>query len=373
MLQGYFWGAHQFGWYKVLAANAQAIKDAPFDYVWFPPPTRGVVPEGYMPTEWYDLNSRYGTVDELKTAISSLRPTRAIADIVVNHRCGAHTAGPDFENPRFPDNAAAVVSDDECGLGTGRPDSGEGTRDYGRDLDHTNPDVQAVIIEWLRWLKKDIGYAGWRYDMVKGYGAEFVGKYNDATQPELSVGEYYDGDGEKVARWIGATGGRSMAFDFPTRGRLKEALAKHEFGGLKTKEGKPAGVIGAKPGMSVTFIENHDTEPVRGNGEAFPSDSVMPGYAYILTHPGIPCVFWRHYFDCGEVQKEKIRKLIEVRKRNHLNSRSTVDIKAADGMKYAAQIDGKVAVKIGPGPWSPGDGWHVVVDGNDFAVWERRQ
>jgi hypothetical protein len=53
--------------------------------------------------------------------------------------------------------------------------------------------------------------------------------------------------------------------------------------------------------MSVTFIENHDTEPVRdGGNKRFPDDKVMQGYVYILTHPGIPCVFWRHFFDQGE-------------------------------------------------------------------------
>ena len=28
----------------------------------------------------------------------------------------------------------------------------------------------------------------------------------------------------------------------------------------------------------------------------FPSKHVMLGYAYILTHPGIPCLFWEHHF-----------------------------------------------------------------------------
>ena len=29
----------------------------------------------------------------------------------------------------------------------------------------------------------------------------------------------------------------------------------------------------------------------------FPSEHVMLGYAYILTHPGVPCILWEHYFD----------------------------------------------------------------------------
>jgi alpha-amylase len=61
-----------------------------------------------------------------------------------------------------------------------------------------------------------------------------------------------------------------------------------------------------------------------------------------------------------------------VRKDAGLTCRSVVDIKAADGERYAAIIDGKVAMKIGPGAWDPGAGWEVKVDGNDFAVWRRQ-
>jgi alpha-amylase len=122
--------------------------------------------------------------------------------------------------------------------------------------------------------------------------------------------------------------------------------------------------------MSVTFVDNHDSEPMR-NREPFPADKVLQGYAYVLTHPGVPCVFWRHYFDWGEPQKQKLNTMIGIRKQSGINSRSVVNIVAADGQKYAAIIDGKVAMKIGPGSWSPGAGWHVAADGNDFAVWLR--
>ena len=53
--------------------------------------------------------------------------------------------------------------------------------------------------------------------------------------------------------------------------------------------GKAAGMIGWMPEKAVTFIDNHDT----GSTQAlwpFPSDKVMQGYAYILTHPGVPCI-----------------------------------------------------------------------------------
>lgn len=45
--------------------------------------------------------------------------------------------------------------------------------------------------------------------------------------------------------------------------------------------------------QAITFVDNHSTgsEPRHW---PFPDWGVMLGYAYILTHPGTPCVFWDH-------------------------------------------------------------------------------
>jgi alpha-amylase len=377
MLQGFHWTSQdvqQNGkpWYQIMTENAGVIKDAGFTCVWFPPPSKTADSEGYLPNQWYELDARYGTKAQLVAAVKALRPARALADIVVNHRTGTATAGADFTKPAFADNAAGVVREDECACGRGNADTGEGNN-AGRDLDHTNGSVRAEIQKWQAFLKQEIGFAGWRYDQVKGYGGSFVGDYNDASQPYLSVGEYLDGDRQKVVNWVDATRGRSMAFDFPTRFRLFDALTQNNFGVLKTVDGKPTGTLGWWPAMSVTFVENHDFEEVRRGlyGPPFPRDKVLQAYAYILTHPGVPCVFWRHFFDAGDAQKQKLKTLIQIRKRNRINSRSVVDIRVADNGRYAAIVDGKVAVKIGPADWSPGAGWRVAADGEQFAVWER--
>jgi alpha-amylase len=390
MLQGFHWTSYNPAsngnrrWYRIIAENAKVIRRAGFDYVWFPPPSRSAAGDNsYLPTEWYTLENGYGNRSELKRAVASLKPVKAICDIVINHRCGTATAGADFTNPSFgndEENRAAVVGNDDCNCGMGQPE--ERHRDgspcesnsAGRDLDHTNPRVRSKVIDYLRKLKKEIGFAGWRYDQVKGYNGHYIGQYNDASAPTLSVGEYWDGNTQKVAGWIDETGGRSMAFDFPTRDALAGALSNRDYGRLKTIAGKPPGLIGLWPEMSVTFIENHDTEPVRdGGSRRFPDEGIMQGYVYILTHPGIPCVFWRHFFDQGEAQKTQITKLIEIRRKAGITSRSGVFIEPNTEGKYAAIIDDKVAMKIGPAPWSPGDGWQLELSGTDYAVWTRKR
>jgi alpha-amylase len=184
MLQGFHWtsqDAQQNGkpWYQILSENAAVIKEAGFTCVWFPPSSKTADQEGYLPNEWYQLDSRYGTKAQLVSAINALRPVRALADIVVNHRTGTATAEADFTNPAFSNNPLAVVKGDECNCGKGNADTGE-PNDAGRDLDHKNGSVQKEISKFQTFLKNDIGFAGWRYDQVKGYDGSFVRLYNDA-------------------------------------------------------------------------------------------------------------------------------------------------------------------------------------------------
>ncbi len=367
-------------WYQIIQENAPHIKEAGFTLVWFPPPSDSLAPEGYIPRRWNVLNSAFGSESELRAAIQSVSPLAVLGDVILNHRVGAATAGADFEDPPFPDNRAAITRDDDSGLGTGNPDTGEHYA-AGRDLDHTNPGVRATIKNYLNRLK-EVGFQGWRYDLVKGYHGRFVAEYNDATNPVFSVGEYYDGDRQKVTSWIDTAGGKSTAFDFPTRYRLYEACVSDDFSGLRTwHNGRsgPSGLIGMWPSRAVTFLDNHDTEARRDDEHRrhndgtrhFPGATVGMGYAYLLTHPGVPCVFWPHLFDWGNATTHLIERLIRVRRVLDIHARSGVDIKEARRGLYAAIIDGKVAVKLGSQGWSPGHGWHLAADGERFAVWGR--
>jgi alpha-amylase len=389
-MQGFHWDSHsgaragagraRRSWYRIIHENAAAIRATGFTWVWFPPASDSLVPQGYLPRRWNALDTAYGSEQELKSAIQALRPVKALADVVVNHRVGVATSGTDFEEPRFPDNRAAVVRDDSSGLGTGNPDTGE-RYSAGRDLDHTNPDVRYAVKDYLRRLRA-VGFLGWRYDLVKGFHGRFVAEYNDSSQPDFSVGEFFDGDRQKVTNWIDATAGMSTAFDFPTRYRLYEGCTQDDFSGLRGTNGGrcgPSGLIGLWPSRAVTFLDNHDTEHRRDEDHRhhndgtrhFPGNTVAMGYAYTLTHPGIPCVFWPHYFDWGEYTRKRIEQMIRLRKAAGVHARSHLDIKEAGGGLYAAITDGKVAVKLGSRRWCPGGGWHLAVDGERFAVWTR--
>gem|GEM_PF-967662 len=405
MLQGFHWTSHQYDWYNIIIGKASEIK-AKFQWVWFPPPSKAGSLEGYLPSQWYNLTSEYGTQAQLQQAIAAISPAKAVADIVVNHRNGSAAWG-DFSNPAFADNRKAITKYDEAWTSAGSELNGtaiqyRGNDDTGdgyaaaRDLDHTNASVQTEIKKWMNWLKNTIGFAGWRYDYVKGYNGWHVGNYNAATNTSFSVGEYWS-DGapsESLNTWVDQTkqvaNGRSLVFDFTLKDKLNQAFGwfkdawdngVHQtnynnynnypnLSVLKSPYGTSTGYIGWKPENSVTFVDNHDTGSSQQHWE-LRGDKVYLAYVYILTHPGLPTVAWEHYFDSGTELKTLINNLIDLRKAKNITQVSTLNILKAVNNEYVAKIDSSLIVKIGPGTtYNPGVGWKIKYSGTDFAIWE---
>lgn len=60
LCQGFNWESHKSGrWYMELNEKAAELSSLGFTVVWLPPPTESISPEGYMPKDLYNLNSRY--------------------------------------------------------------------------------------------------------------------------------------------------------------------------------------------------------------------------------------------------------------------------------------------------------------------------
>jgi len=387
MLQGFHWYADSYwyhppnGWWGVLADKAREVGGAGFGLVWFPPVSRG----SYYPTEWYNLGSQWGTGDYLSKAVKAMHSAgvKVLADVVLNHRNGSRDWA-DFVGPDWPTDV--VVRNDEWQGGPKSVHDDEGQGDGGcRDLDHRNPLVRQDAKIFLRWLRNTVGFDGWRYDMVKGYPAYYTGLYNEASDPLFSVGEYYDSNRQLLADWVDGTDNSSdkskasTVFDFTTRYAIVEAAESGGYGRLNDN-GRPSGFIGWWPAKSVTFVENHDTSPRDPAFLPNASDEYrhqrLIGYAYILTHPGIPCVFWPHFFDWGQDYRGRLQELINIRKTAGITATSDISILAASDELYAAQVQGKsasVTVKLGRSDWHPGPGWTLAASGERYAVWTRRE
>ncbi|MEW5305901.1 MAG: hypothetical protein WDW36_008413 [Sanguina aurantia] len=395
LFQGFNWDSHAHAYYKTLSGKIPELAAAGFTAIWLPPPSEAVSSQGYLPGDYYNLDSAYGSESELRDLISVMKEhgVKAIADIVINHRC-AERQGPDGKWNQFGGKMAwdesAICSDNQSFGGKGAPKTGD---DYeaAPNVDHTKDFVRKDITEWMQWLKSSVGFDGWRYDFVRGYQGSFAKTYNEATSPEMSFGEYWDScsytDGvldynqdshrQQTIDWCDSTGGTSGAFDFTTKGILQEAAGRQEYWRLIDGKGRPPGVLGMWASRAITFVDNHDTGSTLQHWP-FPADNLPEGYAYILTHPGTPTVFYDHFWEEKNGLSGAVRELVALRRKHGIHCRSKVVIKKAVNDVYAAVVDDKLVVKLGRGDWSPsgaglllqGQQPQMASCGLNFAVWE---
>lgn len=438
MLQGFYWESYRHGhpdkfpdlsskhWYAIVRENAAAIREGRFDLVWLPPPSyAGPLSAGYDPKQYFRLENSYGTYEEHRKMLEALLQAgvEPVADLVLDHRTGT-TGWTDFVAPDWgrwsivasdegfskPDSEANGTPVDQRGREEQRPAPygtgyGPGSLAFGyescRDIDHTNDQVRRDIIRYLLELRA-MGYRGWRYDMVHGYHARWIALYNLRTRPTFSVGEY-DWDRESEQRgWVWVTAAKpgdlttsSSVFDFATffalKARKGNAVALYD---VDTSAGLAADgtdVIAWKQ-RAVTFVENHDTGYRTGEDgkpekdHEFDSFSSGPeverAYAYVLTHPGVPCVDWKHYFDWGPDLRARITALVNARKVADVTSGSQVfpQENARERGVYAARVAGRrgdLYVHIGgdDASWQPSSsgyqGYREYARGDGWVVWVR--
>ena len=172
------------------------------------------------------------------------------------------------------------------------------------DLCHRNPVVYDAIMAHANMLITEIGFDGFRFDFVKGYGAWMIRSIHERQYVRgrrlvfpFGVGESWSSDSE-IDVWLDEINRFSdnpiSAFDFPLRYRLKDLCDGYGYSLRRLAEG---GTVAAeRPDRAVTFVDNHDFRG--GDTPPIVNDKLM-AYAFILTHPGYPCVFWQDYFERG--------------------------------------------------------------------------
>ena len=330
MLQGFYWDSYRAS--KWCNLEAQADDLAPyFSLVWIPQSANCSSGRsmGYDDLYWFsNYNSSFGNEAELRSMINTFKSKGigTIADVVINHR-NTLTSWTDFpvetyKGVTYKMNSTDICSNDDNGKTlawankqtpkitlSSNKDTGD-SWDGMRDLDHNSSNVQTVVKAYLDMLLNDFGYAGFRYDMVKGYAGKFTGIYNTAAKPGFSVGEYWDGDVSKVTTWINATKVNgtptSAAFDFPIRYAVRDLIANNW--GSKAKDGIISNTTYRQ--YAVTFVENHDTEYRSSDNQQDPiRKDTLAANAYILASCGTPCVFYKHW----QAYPTDIKKMINAR------------------------------------------------------------
>lgn len=369
MLQGFYWDSYSDSQWAVLEKQADELA-ATFDLIWIPQSGYcGGQSMGYDDLWWFNnYNSSFGTEQQLRSMINTFKSKglKTLADVVINHRRNVSN-WVDFPKETYKGVTYEMKSTDICANDDGgktktwatqngyqlsaNNDTGEGW-DGMRDLDHKSENVQTIVKAYLDFLKNDLGYAGFRYDMVKGYSASFTGTYNAASQPEFSVGECWDGTAT-IKNWIEGTkvNGviQSAAFDFQFRYTVRNAANNGNWSRLaQQNDGNWPLVSNNQDGgkyfrYAVTFTENHDTE-TRSNAAQDPlKRDTLAANAYLLAMPGTPCVFMKHWM----AYPNELKSMIAARKVAGITNTSSYTNLYSSQTYYANNVAGKLIVVVG--------------------------
>jgi len=346
MLQGFYWDSYGDTQWSYLEKQADDI--APyFDLIWIPQSgfSGSSNNMGYTPQYYFNQNSSFGTEGQLRSMIKTYKEkgTGFIADVVINHRnnLGVNNSWVDYPAETYNGQTYQMLSTDIVKNDDGgntltwankngyslsaNNDTGEGW-DGCRDLDHKSENVNKVVKAYLDYLIKDLGYVGFRYDMVKGYSASFTADYNSSAKPVYSVGEYWDSS-SSIKNWINGTkvdgAPMSAAFDFQFRYRVRDAMKNNTYstlaGSTSDQAGYPLIYQSDYKRYAVTFVENHDTEYRSATSQQDPlKGDTIAANAYMLAMPGTPCVFYKHWL----THKKEMKLLIAARKQAGIQNTS---------------------------------------------------
>ena len=204
--------------------------------------------------------------------------------------------------------------------------------------------------------------------MCKGYAGYYVGLYNQASQPAFSVAEYWDGNAETLRWYLNSTKQddriQTAVFDFALKYPMQSAFAGGTWSALNDK-----GLAADKEYQrySVTFVDNHDTGQ-NTNYDCLKTN-VMAANAFILTMPGTPCIFFKHYLVYGD----EINNCIKARRSAGVHNQSDILTQQESNGGYILETEGtrgNLYLQVG-GATASGCpyGYELVQQGDGYALY----
>lgn len=357
-----------------LSEKAQSLAEAGITSVWLPPAYKGANGEndtGYGVYDLFDLGefdqkgtvrTKYGTSDEYLNAIKAAQSAgiEVYADIVFNHRMGADQEEKFLATPFSPDDHNEQIGEKQeilawthftfpgrnkkyselewhwwhfsatdlnmndqdmkavfvfDGKSLEKEDPTEGAVDYlmGCNVDTKNPDVRQELFYWGEWYLETTGVNGFRFDAMKHLEFDFMVEWIKHLRQKsgknlFGVGEYWSGSKEAIDQYVAETDGHMMFFDVALHFNIANASKDGSSFDLRTIFDNT--LVKDHPSLAVTFVSNHDTQPLQELESVVEKWFKPLAYALILLRQsGYPCVFaadydGAHYTDRGKDEQE---------------------------------------------------------------------
>ena len=350
--------------------------------LWLPPAYKGATGAksvGYDVYDTYDLGefdqkdtvaTKYGTKEEYLDAVQELQNQgiEVIADVVLNHMMGADELETVNARKTAEDNREMEIGEmhevdvwtkfnfpgrdgkysDFCWdasnfSGTDWDEKGgengiylfEGKEwnteiddehvnfDYlmGADLDMDDPGTVDALHTWGKWYLDTVGMDGFRLDAVKHISFEFYRDWlkdmrEHAGRDFFAVGEYWSSETDKLQNYLDTTENSLSLFDVPLHFRFLEAATSN--GQFDMSNLFANTLLTERPKNTVTFVDNHDTQPGQSLESFIPAWFKPTAYAMILLRrEGVPCVFYGDYYGIpksGIAPVTGLKKLVKIRK-----------------------------------------------------------
>jgi len=208
------------------------------------------------------------------------------------------------------------------------------------DIEFRNQSVREELKYWGRWFLETTGADGFRLDAVKHINPRFINEWIDyvssLSQKRLFyMGEYWnDQNAGSLKKYIEISAGRMQLVDAPLHHNFYCASTQgRDYDMRQIFENTLTQLY---PELSVSFVSNHDSQPLQLLEKPIADWCNPLAYALILLREqGIPCVFYpdlygAEYKDKGQDGKEH---QIVLKKVNELPVMLAVRKQAAYGVQ----------------------------------------
>ena len=302
-----------------IAERLDYIAGLGFTAIWLNPVLENAMPEysyhGYSTTDFYRVDPRFGTNEELLALSESARQRGVglIMDMIVNHSGLHHWWMDDLPSEDWINqwegyvgtNHAKTLSIDPYGAERDRREFYDGWFvPVMPDLNQNNPLMAQYLIQNAIWWIETLGLAGVRMDTYPYAGKAFMAEWSRRVMAEFPnfnvVGEEWTNNPLIAAYWQGGAvkhdGYRSWlpsVMDFPLQIAMAPALMDEEAwnaGFIRLYESLANDVLYPNPHNLLIFADNHDTTRVftqlRDEG------LFELAMAYLATMRGIPQIYY---------------------------------------------------------------------------------
>lgn len=342
------------GDFKGLMSKLDYIKSMGFTTIWLTAPVDNQYWQGgssnyggyhgYWASDFKNTDPHYGTINEYKALVDAAheKGLKVIQDVIVNHTgdyfsCSSKLTGPKDTNYKLKEgslpyshpvqipwkyNDPSIFTEDEFKNNsfyhwtpivkdfTNLESYFDNQMSDLDDMNTDNPIVANLLRGYFRFWIDKVGIDGYRVDTVMYVRPEFFEGFVNSTETgNMGVRKYAESKGKNDFILFGEAFNSSDAVSakytkdpdtgvnrldsaiyFPLRYKLVSVFTEGKSTSLLTDTLNNRYKAGyANPDKLVTFVDNHDVARILSL-----TDSALAKacYAFIMTIPGIPCVYY---------------------------------------------------------------------------------